>query len=136
MTTANEQNARSPLTDEAYIKALSGANGNLAHGADSFHRLNDGLTQMMDAFGSPDETDTFDASCNTCRNFQRIPFDRKERLVSAEGFPGTCALDGSKQTGWPRGQLCGKPCYVNRRTGATNAKPLIKVSDESEAARP
>lgn len=100
------------------IEQISGADGGLAGIAQAFHGLNDGLTWLMDHLEGPDGTDAFDASCNTCAHFQREKFDRRERLVSIWGFPGTCAETGKSVTGWPRGQFVGHACYENRRTGS------------------
>lgn len=104
------------MNDFETIREISGSGGTLAETARVCSAINDGLTRMHDALYGPEATDTLDASCNTCLHFQREKFDRKERLVSLWGFPGTCAKTGDKVTGWPRGQYCGNQCYENRRT--------------------
>ena len=100
------------------IATLTGPRGDLAAVANVCGKINDAITRAFDILDGPDATDAFDASCNTCRHFQRTKFDRTTHSVSIFGFPGTCAQTGKSVTGWPRGIFCGHQCYENRRTGS------------------
>jgi hypothetical protein len=115
------------MSDQEYVEYASGAAGGLAKSVELFGKINDGLTAMMDATEGPNETDAFDASCNTCTHFLRERFDRKERLVSIWGFPGTCSKFDVRVVGWPRGLLCGHACYKNRRTGSAKTSGLMGI---------
>lgn len=102
-----------PMDDFEYLEGHTGNGIDLSR----CNKANDGMTGFLDGMWGPDKTDAFDSSCNTCKHFQRTPFDRKERVTSVFGFPGTCGKTGQSVTGWPRGQFCGHSCYENRRTG-------------------
>jgi hypothetical protein len=103
--------------DFDYLVGHSGSNIDLSKCGD----INNGMTKMFDAIWSPDEVDSFDASCNTCKNFQRKPMTPEEKAErSIFGMPGRCELKSIPVRGWQRGQFCGfenADCYENRRTG-------------------
>jgi hypothetical protein len=86
-------------------------------------QANDKLTSAFDAIFGPDEVDSFDASCNTCKHFQRksmTPEEKKQR--NTFGMPGHCAKKDIPLVGWQRGQFCAyenAECYENRRMGMT-----------------
>lgn len=107
--------------DTEYIETLSGEAGSLADAARLFGKINNGLTTAFDAYFGPDEVDSFDASCNTCKHFQRRPMTSIEKSGrNIFGMPGLCELKNIPTTGWQRGQYCGfenASCYENRRTG-------------------
>lgn len=105
------------MSDFDFVDEASGASGDLAKGIQVCVALNSNLTGLLDAIEGPDGTDTFDASCNTCKHFVRARFDKKEHNPAIFGFPGSCAQTGDAATGWPRGQYVGMKCYENRRTG-------------------
>lgn len=108
-------------SDTEYVESASGEAGVLANVGRLSGKMNDGLTRAFDAFFGPNEVDSFDASCNTCKHFQRkpmTPIEKSERNIF--GMPGQCALKEIPTTGWQRGQYCGfenASCYENRRTG-------------------
>jgi hypothetical protein len=104
-----------------YIGSFSGAAGGLAKVMKGYSDLNDTLTKCADQwFGSADNTDTFDASCNTCKHFSRSPMTPEEkRQRSTFGMPGLCQIKDIPVVGWHRGKYCGIEndlCYQNRRT--------------------
>jgi hypothetical protein len=107
--------------DFEILDEVSGGAGGFQKSMQACDKLNDGLTALSDAISSPDETDSFDASCNTCKHFQRhamTPEQRAER--SRNGMPGHCLLKDVPVKGWHRGHHCGfenESCYENRRTG-------------------
>lgn len=104
------------------VEAMSGASGGLATMANTCHKLNGTLSKVSDSTFGSEGTDTFDASCNTCKSFSRLPFDKKDRNPSLYGFPGTCTKFNKPTTGYKRGIYCGfenDPCYENRVTGMT-----------------
>ena len=120
-----------PSDDFNVLVGISGANGALAEMAQTCKAVNDGLTRIMDATEGPDATDTLDASCNTCKHFGRISFDRETRPTSIWGFPGTCAKTGAEVVGWPRGQYCGHSCYENRRTGKSGPEQDFHIPNRT-----
>lgn len=109
------------MDEHAAISELTGEAGGLAGTAKACHGINDGLTKSFDAIFGPDHVDTFDASCNTCKHFQRrnmTPVEKAERNIF--GMPGLCLLKDIPTRGWQRGQYCGfenAKRYENRRTG-------------------
>jgi hypothetical protein len=122
MTTSN--------SDAGLLEIISGEGGSLSKGAWAADKFNNALTDKFDAFfGSADNTDTFDASCNTCKHFQRrqmTALEKSERNIG--GMPGICSLKSIATTGWHRGQYCGfenAECYENRRTGLRPHQVMI-----------
>jgi hypothetical protein len=93
----------------------------LSASTESCISMNNSLTSFYDAILGPDGTDTFDASCNTCKHFNRramTALEKSERNIF--GMPGRCELKHIDVRGWQRGQYCGfenSDCYENRRTG-------------------
>ena len=110
-------------TDCEFIESISGEDGHLAKSVKTMDRLNGSMTKFLDYLWGPDGTDTFDASCNTCKHFDRksmTPEEKKERNIY--GMPGRCQKKDIAVRGWHRGQYCGfenVQCYENRRTGMT-----------------
>jgi hypothetical protein len=109
-------------TDTEYIFSMSGAGGGLRLLVGHVDSCNNALTSSLDRmFGSVNGTDTFDASCNTCKHFVRAAMTPEEKaLRNIAGMPGTCDLKQIEVRGWQRGQFCGfenAACYENRRTG-------------------
>lgn len=100
-----------------YIKSNSGVNVDLS----LCGKLNDGMTRVLDGIFGPNEVDSFDASCNTCRHFERRAMTAQEKAErNIFGMPGRCAKKDMPVRGWQRGQFCGfenRDCYENRRTG-------------------
>lgn len=122
------------MDDCSHLEQLSGPNGALANVAKLCHALNTRMTKAFDSLFDPEATDTLDASCNTCKHFQREAFDRKFHSISTYGFPGYCVKLHKKTTGWPRGQYDGfnnDSCYENRRTGLTPAQ-LVSIQRGSQ----
>jgi hypothetical protein len=82
--------------------------------------VNNTMTKLFDAWFGPDEVDSFDASCNTCKHFRRRPMTPEEKSKrNIFGMPGDCQKKNIVVTGWQRGQYCGfenADCYENRRT--------------------
>lgn len=109
------------LSNFYYIERLSGDAGELHSATKTFNELNNSMTKFFDALFSPEEVDSFDASCNTCKYFARKPMtpeEKKDRNIF--GMPGNCTKKDIPTRGWHRGQYCGfenKDCYENRRTG-------------------
>ena len=109
------------MSESEYIEDVSGESGVLAKFVGLFNKANASLTAAMDAFANSEETDSFDASCNTCMHFARkpmTPLEKSERNIF--GMPGTCLLKSVEVRGWQRGQDCSfdnAACYENRRTG-------------------
>lgn len=103
--------------DFEFLRGNSGANLDLS----GCSRINDALTKVFDSLWSPDEVDSFDASCNTCKHFQRKPMTAEEKAErNIFGMPGLCGKKHIAVRGWQRGQYCGfenADCYENRRTG-------------------
>lgn len=121
-------------SDFAYIQDASGEGGDLAQAVELCDALNQALTQSLDSIFSSDVMDSFDASCNTCRHFQRKPMtpeEKRERNIF--GMPGHCAKKDIAVRGWQRGQYCGfenAACYENRRTGMRPAE-ACRVQDQA-----
>lgn len=114
------------MTDFEQVESDSGPQGGLASAMGAFAGLNDGLTRFHDGIFGPDSTDTFDASCNTCKHFLRKAMTAEEKAErNIFGMPGHCAKKDRPTIAWHRGQFCGyenAECYENRRTGLTPAQ--------------
>ncbi len=107
------------MEDFEYLKNATGDSGVLS--SLSLDSINNNLTTFFDQIYGPDEVDSCDASCNTCKHFVRKgmnPQERSERNIY--GMPGRCAVKEIEVFGQRRGIYCGfenADCYENRRTG-------------------
>lgn len=110
-----------------------GPQGSLAGLVGVCNNLNDSLTRINDSILGADGTDAFDASCNTCKHFQRKPMTGEEKANrNIYGMPGRCEKKDIAVTGWQRGQFCGfenAACYENRRTEMTHAGISAQIKD-------
>lgn len=77
------------MSDSEYLEGMA---SELSSVIATIGRTNENLTRLYDVLSDPDETDTFDASCNTCRSFERKPMTPEEKTHrNIYGMPGRCA---------------------------------------------
>lgn len=120
-----------PMDNFDYIKNFSGESGGLSLLAKEFTGLNESLTKHLDKTFSPEDVDSYDASCNTCKSFERKPMSSEQkRERNIFGMPGYCNKKNVNVTGWQRGQYCGfenGECYENRRTGMKPSESMLVI---------
>jgi hypothetical protein len=111
------------MNDGEYLESFSQT--------EPFSVLNNSLTRVFDSAFGPDEVDSFDASCNTCKHFERRPMNPKEKSErNIFGMPGHCGKFDRPTVAWQRGQFCGfenASCYENRRTGMRHSEACRTV---------